>query len=76
MFEKNILSADEQKKSCLIGFLQDLRTSNMYGLDENSSNSGMGGKNGRSGSHVEVIIDEEVPLIHASKGLLSRSKPS
>lgn len=55
---------------------KDLRTSNMYGLDENSSNSGMGGKNGRSGSHVEVIIDEEVPLIHASKGLLSRSKPS
>lgn len=48
----------------------------MYGLDENSSNSGMGGKNGRSGSHVEVIIDEEVPLIHAAKGLSSRSKPS
>ncbi|KAL1561409.1 putative sugar phosphate/phosphate translocator [Salvia divinorum] len=54
---------------------KDLRSSNMYGLDDNSNN-GMGGKNARSGSHLEVVIDEDVPFIPASKGLLSRSKPS
>ena len=47
----------------------------MYGLDDNSSNNGMGLKNARSG-HIEVVIDEDVPFIPASKGLLSRSKPS
>ncbi|XP_057777796.1 probable sugar phosphate/phosphate translocator At3g17430 [Salvia miltiorrhiza] len=76
----NYLKANDVRSSQTPGdserTAKDLRSSNMYGVDDNSSNSGMGGKNGRSGSHLEVVIDEEVPLIPASKGLLSRSKPS
>ncbi|KAL1557208.1 putative sugar phosphate/phosphate translocator [Salvia divinorum] len=76
----NYLKANDVRSSQTSGdserAAKDLRSSNMYGLDDNSSNSGMGGKNGRSGSHLEVVMDEEVPLIPASKGLLSRSKPS
>ncbi|XP_042010094.1 probable sugar phosphate/phosphate translocator At1g48230 isoform X1 [Salvia splendens] len=76
----NYLKANDVRSSQTSGdserAAKDLRSSNMYGLDDNSSNSSMAGKNGRSGSHLEVVIDEEVPLIPASKGLLSRSKPS
>lgn len=59
-------------KGCLFYFVQDLRSSNLYGVDDNSP----GGKNGRGGSHQEVIIDEEAPFIPSAKGLLSRPKPS
>ncbi|KAL8487283.1 hypothetical protein ACS0TY_023819 [Phlomoides rotata] len=51
---------------------KDLRSSNLYGVDDNSP----GGKNGRGGSHQELIIDEEAPFIPSAKGLLSRPKPS
>ncbi|KAK4487269.1 hypothetical protein RD792_006124 [Penstemon davidsonii] len=51
------------------------RSSNLYILDENSNNS-LGTKNGRNGSHLEVNVDEEAPLIPSLKGLLSRTKPS
>ncbi|KAL3835104.1 hypothetical protein ACJIZ3_009840 [Penstemon smallii] len=51
------------------------RSSNLYILDENSNNS-LGAKNQRNGSHLEVNVDEEAPLIPSLKGLLSRTKPS
>ncbi|KAI3459844.1 hypothetical protein Pfo_016507 [Paulownia fortunei] len=55
--------------------MTEKRSLNLYSLDENS-NSGLGGKNGRNGSHLEVLVDEEAPLIPALKGLSSRTKPS
>ncbi|KAK6118645.1 hypothetical protein DH2020_047637 [Rehmannia glutinosa] len=55
--------------------MTEKRSPDLYGLDENSS-SGLGAKNGRNGSHVEVIVDEEAPLIPSLKGLSSRTKPS
>ncbi|XP_073048709.1 probable sugar phosphate/phosphate translocator At3g17430 isoform X1 [Primulina eburnea] len=51
------------------------RSSDLYVPSEDSSYS-IVGKNGRSGSHLDVIVDEEAPLIPSSKGLSSRTKPT
>ncbi|XP_073284166.1 probable sugar phosphate/phosphate translocator At3g17430 isoform X1 [Primulina huaijiensis] len=51
------------------------RSSDLY-VPSEDSNYSIVGKNGRSGSHLDVIVDEEAPLIPSSKGLSSRTKPT
>ncbi|KAL6578190.1 hypothetical protein OROMI_010518 [Orobanche minor] len=46
--------------------MTEKRSPSPYGVDENSKN----------GSYVEVMVDEEAPLIPSLKGLSSRTKPS
>ncbi|XP_073056550.1 probable sugar phosphate/phosphate translocator At3g17430 [Primulina eburnea] len=51
------------------------RSSDLYFPIEDSNHS-LAGKNGRSGSQLDVMVDEEAPLIPSSKGLSSRTKPT